>query len=293
MDATQFDLHADVEQRHWWFTGRRQIVRALIEKLAPPQQQKVVLDVGCGTGGNIASLADAYTSIGVDTSAYAIEHARRRFPNVEFHCTSSDQEVAEFVPRADVITLMDVIEHVPDDFALVSRVLSAARPGTHVVITVPADLALWSGHDEVFGHYRRYDRERLQVVWESLPVTCRLLSHFNARLYPVVNLIRRAKRKRQQQSGEHTTDLKIPAAPLNWMLHGIFAGESRRLVKLLEQPQREPYRHGVSLLAVLRREPGEIATRTRPADAPPDYYDPVRKEYGNSSQASAAAGASP
>lgn len=279
MDKAEYDLHAEVERRHWWFTGRRRIMQELIHELTPPGAGKTIVDVGCGTGANIASLAADYRAVGVDASQYAIEHARRAFGDVEFHGTADDDAVANLAHEADAVTIMDVLEHVPDDYAMLSKLLSAARPGAHFLITVPADLSLWSKHDEVFGHYRRYDREQLAGVWAGLDVECRLLSYFNTRLCPIVRMIRSRKRRREARSDAHESDLKIPPAPLNAMLRAVFAGEARRLVRALRDRRTPPYSQGVSLIAILRRGEGEIVPRTRPAEAAPDYYDPVGGRY--------------
>ena len=85
MHYEQFQLHADIEQRHWWFVGRRRILCRLVAEVLPPiAAKRVIVDVGCGTGGNIAALADRYRCVGIDTSAEAIELARQRFPHVRF-----------------------------------------------------------------------------------------------------------------------------------------------------------------------------------------------------------------
>ena len=80
MQTEQFQLHADIEQRHWWFVGRRQIMRRLAAAVLPPSPDATVIDVGCGTGGNIGFLADWYRAIGIDTSAEAIDRRDLDFP---------------------------------------------------------------------------------------------------------------------------------------------------------------------------------------------------------------------
>ena len=240
---------------------------------------KTVVDIGCGTGANIASLAGDYRAIGTDASPDAIERAQRRFPQAEFHCTTDEAQLAKFIAQADVVTCMDVMEHVPDDFSLLSSLLAAAKPDTHFLLTVPAMLSLWSGHDETLAHYRRYDRTRFERTWTGLPVTCRMHSYFNARLYPLVRAIRNTNALLGRTSGVQGTDLKIPAAPLNRTLHRIFLGEKPRLLRQLQQNSTNAYRRGVSLIAVLRREPGEVVVRTKPSDLLADYFDPVTKQY--------------
>jgi SAM-dependent methyltransferase len=270
MQTDQFQLHADIEQDHWWFVARRRIVRQLIGEILPPAADALIIDVGCGTGGNIADLADDYTCLGIDTSAEAVALAERRFPQVQFVCGSAPQDLGAKIEQAKLVLLMDVLEHVPDDFAVLSALLAAARPGTHFLLTVPADYSLWSEHDRSFGHYRRYDRQRLEMVWAGLPVTPRLVSYFNSRLYWLIRLIRERNRLRGEAAGRAGTDFWMPRPSLNRMLQSIFAGESRRLSGLLAGRYRRGYRRGASLLALLRREAGELPIRQKPPSLPAD-----------------------
>jgi SAM-dependent methyltransferase len=273
MQSDQFQLHAEIEERHWWFRGRRSIVRRLLAEIAPPSAGRRIVDVGCGTGANIASLADAYVCHGIDPSAEGIALARQRFPAVKFTCGLAPEAFGPEERDADVLLAMDVMEHVPDDFLFASSLLGALKPGGHFLITVPADAALWSAHDEAFGHYRRYSRPRLERVWRDLPVTPLLVSHAMARLYPVVRAVRSWNRGRGQAAGEAGTDFTMPPAPVNTALEWLLAGEASRLVAALSNPARA-YRRGVSLIAILRREPGAIEPACRPADVPADVVPP-------------------
>jgi len=273
MQSDQFQLHAEIEERHWWFRGRRAIVRRMLAEIAPPGTGRRIVDVGCGTGANIASLADAYVCHGIDPSAEGIALARQRFPAVKFTCGLAPEAFGPEERDADVLLAMDVMEHVPDDFLFASSLLAALKPGGHLLITVPADAALWSAHDEAFGHYRRYSRERLERVWCDLPVTPLLVSHAMARLYPVVRAVRAWNRGRGQAAGHAGTDFTMPPAPVNAALEWLLAGESSRLVATLSNPARA-YRRGVSLIAILRREPGTIEPAGRPPDVPADVVPP-------------------
>jgi 2-polyprenyl-3-methyl-5-hydroxy-6-metoxy-1,4-benzoquinol methylase len=252
MQTAQFQLHAEVEERHWWFTARRQIVRTLAHAIEPPNRATTLVDVGCGTGGNLAAFRGDYRCLGIDTSAEAIALARRRFPQSEFICGHAPQDLGEDVRAARIVLLMDVLEHVPDDSAMFSSLAAACEPGTHLLVTVPADMALWSPHDENFGHYRRYDAARFQSIWSGLPVEPLLVSHFNSRLYPVVRLIRTINRRRGESAGAAGTDFHIPASPVNRLLERVFAGEASRLKSALGK-RGKVYRRGVSLIAVLRK----------------------------------------
>ncbi|MEN6451163.1 MAG: class I SAM-dependent methyltransferase [Thermoguttaceae bacterium] len=254
MQHEQFQLHADIEERHWWFVARRRILCRLVAEVLPPSRESLIVDVGCGTGGNIAALADRYRCVGIDTSADAISLAKRRFHNVEFRTGQAPRSLGELAGQAKLILLCDVLEHVAEDAAMFAELLAAASPGCHFLITVPADPSLWSEHDETFGHFRRYDVARLEQVWSGQPVTVQLVSYFSSRLLPTVRCVRSRNRRRGHASGRAGTDFWMPTRPLNSLLTAIFAGESRRLVAALHG--RKPgYAAGTSLLALLRRSP--------------------------------------
>jgi 2-polyprenyl-3-methyl-5-hydroxy-6-metoxy-1,4-benzoquinol methylase len=270
MHSEQFQLHADIEQRHWWFVARRRILRRLVAKVLAPSPEASIVDIGCGTGGNVAALANQYPCVGIDTSAEAIELAQRRFPHVRFIVGRAPADLGELAGQAKLFLLTDVLEHVGDDYAMFSQLLGALSPGSHLLLTVPADESLWSEHDEAFGHYRRYDLARLEGIWAGLPVTTRLVSHFNHRLLPVVRLVRAWGRFRGGTAGRAGTDFWLPSRPVNRLLTDIFAGEARRLAAAL-QGRKPGYRTGASLVALLRREAGPIAVRQKPDNLPPDH----------------------
>ena len=253
MQASQFELHAELEDRHWWFRGRRCIVRRLVQRVFPPANDRAIVDVGCGTGASIAAFTDQYACLGIDPTPEAIALARSRFPQVSFICGSVPLHL-EMEEKTRLFLLLDVLEHVADDAALLTDLAHMMRPGEQLLITVPADMALWSQHDVSYGHYLRYDPERLCSSWADLPFSARLVSHFNVRLYPIVRALRTLGRWRKQAWGSAGTDLRLPSAPINRLLENLLAGESKTLLTRLEDPNRRGFRRGVSLIALLRRE---------------------------------------
>lgn len=278
MNSPQFQLHAQIEERHWWFVARREILGRIVREVLPASPNALVVDVGCGTGANLAALARDYRCLGIDTSAEAIELARRRFPRAEFVVGDAPADLGPLAAEARLFLLTDVLEHVPDDFLMLSELLAAASPGALFLLTVPADMALWSPHDVSFGHYRRYTLPRLARVWDGLRVRTRLLSYYNARLYRLVRLVRAINRRRDRASGAAGTDFAQPPRPLNWLLRRIFASEGRRLVRQLQGLGGRAYSRGVSLIALLEREEGEIQVRTRPSDVAADAHNPAEAE---------------
>lgn len=275
MDDAQMALHAQMEERHWWFLGRRRIVQQLARRLLPADERRLIVDVGCGTGGNAASFVRDHDVVGIDTSPAAIDLARTRYPDVRFWCGALAEAPEQLDAGADLYLIMDVLEHVADDFLLLSTLLARCTKGAHVIVTVPAHADLWSGHDEALEHYRRYDPARLAAVWQGLPVTTRALSYFNARLYAVIKMGRRLANWRGRTHGDRGTDLSVPPQPLNRWLTSILADEDRLLVDLLEGRRQIGYRTGVSLLAVLRVENDGIELRTKPTGMPDHPNAPV------------------
>jgi SAM-dependent methyltransferase len=278
MHPDVFRLNARLQETHWWFAARREVLGAIVRAVVPSAPGTVVVDVGCGTGANLAGLCDQYDVVGLDPSPEAVQMAAERFPNARFVCGSTPDDLGEIVHHARLFLLTDVLEHVRDDFELLSRWLAASRPGAVFLLTVPADRSLWSEHDRTHGHFRRYDRRRFVQLWDGLPVTCRMLSAFNFRLYPAVKLVRGVNRLLGRTGGPLGTDLGLPRPWLNALLRRVFAGEARRLLDVLSGTSRPPARRGVSWLAVLRREAGVITPRRRLADVVPDQFDPDRED---------------
>jgi SAM-dependent methyltransferase len=254
MGPAQVEVHAEMEERHWWFAGRRMILRALAAQILADAEHATIVDVGCGTGGNAGALAERYRVIGIDPSPLAVAHARARHPGVRFEVGSDPELLGDDAHGADLFLLMDVLEHVEDAGNLLERVVACAKPGAHVLVTVPAGMELWSEHDTALGHLRRYEPETLRPLWAALPVEVRLLSPFNARLYAPIRAARVLGRWRRRAWGGAGTDLARAPGPLNHLLTLVFGAESGALIDALSNHCTPAFRRGVSLVAVLRKE---------------------------------------
>lgn len=253
MEAEQFRLHGRMEENHWWFTGRRNIVQRLVHQVLPPGLGHVVLDVGCGTGGNVVAFSDGYACFGWDPSPEAIHLAKERFPGVRFFGGSVRGAITALGRPPDMILLMDVLEHIQRDRAFFLEMVAALRPGGYLLITVPAGMELWSPHDVTLGHFRRYNRLQLEELWEAEPVVPLLVSHYNARLYPVVRCVRYWTQRSGRAAGEANTDLHQPLVPLNALLKRILSSEADVLIKQMGK-RSVGFSRGCSLIALLQKE---------------------------------------
>lgn len=252
MDAQLFVTHARMEDTHWWFLARRQILAEVLRSSIPAGQGRMILDVGCGTGGNSAAFARDYTVIGIEPSKAAVELARVRFPAIQFIEGAAPEDAMDVCSRADAFVLSDVLEHIERDQSTVERLVASAKPGAIFLTTVPANQALWTEHDVSHGHFRRYTLESFAKIWRNAPVETQLLSYFNSRLYPIVYGLRKLHQWRSKPAMHNDTDLALPSPPVNRALQQVFAGEGRKLVDRIGHAG-SVYRRGVSVIGVFRK----------------------------------------
>jgi SAM-dependent methyltransferase len=242
MERTEFALHADVEDDHWWFAARREIILAVLAKYLPPGGGQLVAEIGCGTGGNLKFLQEHYRVMGVDIAPEAVSLARAR---TDCPILQGDFRLclAGRWQEIDALLLADVIEHVDDDAAFLRDCVLSLRPGALALVTVPAHRFLWSNHDVVLGHRRRYSRHSFRVLWRDLPVEELFFTSFNSLLFPLIALYRLCS---SPQTPAASSDLRMPAPWVNRMLYTLFSCE-KEVVKHVPLPW------GVSMLALLRR----------------------------------------
>jgi SAM-dependent methyltransferase len=225
------DVYAELfelEDRHWWFRGRREILFRVLDHELPQSQpgQRRILDVGCGTGALTQRLA-AYGDVqGLDTDAEAIRFCRLRgMENVQQASVPFPFEDGGF----DLVTALDVLEHVPDDRGMLDEIHRVLVPGGAFLATVPAYRFMWGPHDEVHHHERRYTAPQLRASVEQAGLVVRRLTYFNTLLFPAVAGIRMLRRLRRG-AGEARSDCRpIRIGPLNDFLGRLFASEGALL----------------------------------------------------------------
>jgi len=242
METAEMTAMLEHDEQHWWYRGRRRILRAELDGL-PLGPSSRLLDAGCGSGRTLDELSCYGSASGVDVSPLAVEAAHRRgHPDVQLGALES-------LPFADasfdVVTCLDVLEHTPDDRVSLAELLRVTVPGGLALVTVPAYQGLWSHHDEVNLHYRRYGRRQLEDSAVASGWTWVRDTHFNAVLLAPAAVVRRASRGRGHAA--ETSDLELTPAFADRLLELPMAAEAR----WLRSGGRLPC--GLSLLAVLRR----------------------------------------
>jgi SAM-dependent methyltransferase len=231
-----------VEDRHWWYRGRRRVLDRTIARLGLPPRARI-LDAGCGSGRNMADLARYGPVTGVELSEAAASLARER--HVGEVVEGSVLEMP-FAPASfDLVVCLDVIEHLQDDRAALRELRRVLAPGGALLVTVPAYQWLWSGHDEVNHHHRRYSRATLRRAAREAGWECTHTTHFNSLLLPVAIALRALDRLHTRAT-ESSLDLWVPPAPLNWLLQLPLDLEAAVIGRGGTIPA------GLSLMAVLR-----------------------------------------
>lgn len=238
MERIVYDRMAALDQQHWWYRARREVLSALITRCALPPKNARILEVGCGTGHNLPMLAKfgRVDAIEVDPAARAMAEERlgRAVGSAPL------PELGGLEERSfDLIGSFDVIEHIDDDRAALASIARLLKPGGKFVMTVPAHQWMWSAHDVVNHHRRRYSKSGLRQLVEGSPLKLQQLGYFNSLLFPVAVAARLAGKI----TGKDDGDDSLPPAPINKALEAVFAQEARLIGKV-------PLPPGLSLFAV-------------------------------------------
>lgn len=244
MDPKAYLEMNSVEQRHWWFVARRKIIESVINGLNLPANAKI-LEIGCGTGGNLGLLS-CYGSVdAIEMNADAISIVRTTYgDNVRVIQGCLPGVSPDLVGQYDLVCMFDVLEHIEDDRGTLRDVRSLLNSSGQLLLTVPAYSWLWGKHDEFLHHKRRYTLSRLEDCLIQNGLFPKKLSYFNCWLFPLVAIGRLFDKVFKPTS---STGTGVPPEGVNKLLQTIFASE-----QLLLKLGRLPF--GVSLLAIAKRD---------------------------------------
>ena len=238
MERVVYQQMAELDDRHWWYRGRRKIIADLIRRYARVPADAQILEIGCGTGHNLAMLAGFGHVDGLELDDEARTMSEKRLGRSVL--SSPLPELADVADRHyDLIGAFDVIEHIDDDRAAIASIATKLKAGGTFVMTVPAHQWMWTAHDVVNHHKRRYSRRGLKALFEQSPMKLDKIGYFNSLLFPLAIAERASSKLRGKEDG----DVRLPPAPLNGALEAVFSAE-RHLVGRL------PLTPGLSLFAV-------------------------------------------
>ncbi|MEK9175476.1 MAG: class I SAM-dependent methyltransferase [Patescibacteria group bacterium] len=232
------------EKRHWWFVGRRKIIHSFLQQCIHTPRASA-LDVGCGTGFNLELLREFSNDVqGLEPSSEVVsflQQERADFPII--HGTFPEDAMSK---TYDIVTLLDVLEHIDDDEAALKKIEKLLAPDGIALITVPALSFLWTEHDTLHHHKRRYTKKELiEKIGRSTHLEIEQISYMNFLLAPMIMAIRMIKKILHARPDK--SDLFAVSAIPNAILIGIFSFELH-ILRFINFP------FGISLICVLRKK---------------------------------------
>jgi SAM-dependent methyltransferase len=239
MERIVYDRMAELDSRHWWYRARREILAGLIRRRIRLPENPRILEIGCGTGHNLVMLKrfGRVDAVEIDPAARAIASGRLGHAVMDAPLPA----LTGVEDRAyDLVAILDVLEHVEADREALESIARKLRPGGRILIAVPAHPWMWSAHDVVNHHKRRYTRKTLRAAVEAAGLELDMMSWFNSLLFPLAAAARFAGKVRRKDD----SDDKLPPRPLNALFETIFGLERYAIGRL-------PFPPGVSLVAIV------------------------------------------
>lgn len=248
MDRQLLDKYRRLELEHWWFRVRAGILADGMERIAAGRPGLRILNVGAATGRSTEILRRFGTvkSIEYDEPSY-------RYCRDVLHM-DIDQGSITALPYADdsfdVVCCFDVIEHVQEDRKGMDELVRVCAPGGVVFLTTSAYMSLWSDHDRINHHYRRYVLDDFRAYLRPHSGNWLRATYYNALLFPPIWLVRMAQRLLPRKRYEDLRpDNEFMQSPLTDRIFGAIFGLERHLLRLIDFP------FGVSLIVVWRKAP--------------------------------------
>ena len=243
MQSHHYPLVYEVEEKHWWYVGRRRIIACLVERICATSNNPnpSILDVGCGTGANLKMLAAYGQAEGVDISPQAVDFCRER--GLDSVRLGAIEHLPYESNSFDLVTALDVVEHLDDDVAGLREMRRVLRPDGRLLVFVPAFMFLWGVQDDVSNHRRRYTLPKLLSAVEAAGFSIEWSSYANISFFLPVLLVRSVMRWLRLSAA---TEYGINIPPLNGPFSRLFAAE-RFVLKRGKLP------FGVSAVCIARR----------------------------------------
>lgn len=226
MQREGFRVTAAHEVAHWWFRSRRELFVAQVRRTACelgfPARTLRLLDFGCGTGFNLAFLREFGDVCGADRLRAQDEEFRRK----DGFRVLDVRELARHPGEFDLITALDVLEHLDDDVEELRMLRRLLARGGQIVLTVPAYGWLWSGEDVISEHRRRYTRAKLIRACEAAGLCVRHVTYFNLAILPAMAAVVWTRRV-FDRGAEPRSNLTMPPPWLNETLYALTSREAR------------------------------------------------------------------
>lgn len=242
MDFKSFLQMANFEEDHWWFYGRRNIIKYFLDKFKLNMKAKI-LEIGCGTGSNLELLSKYGKVFALEPSKDAFIYLNKKnFINIDLRKGTCPADL-KYKEKFDLICLFDVLEHIEEDQHSINKIVDILKPHGRLFITVPSYQWLWSSHDVNLMHKRRYNKKTLRNLFKNLSIKEEDFTYFNSFLFPFA-LVQRLFLLNLKND---TVNNRSPNYAVNFILKKIFLLESFFL-RFFSLP------FGLSLLIILTKD---------------------------------------
>lgn len=254
MGPKELEGLARVSGRHWFYRGKRRVIWYWLRRVGALAGRPLLVDCGAGTGEFAVEATRHCRVMGLDDSDWAVNRLEGLLGS-----GNARKATVTALPiddgAADIVTALDVIEHVADDRAAVAEFHRVLRPGGWLAVTVPACPFLWSSWDEVLGHHRRYTHRTLKTLLEDGGFQPARLAYINVPAFPAMVAARILRRWAGEPSGWRFEDW-IPPGPINALLEELFVWTA--CMPHVRFPA------GASLLAIARQQVPGISPKAWP-----------------------------
>lgn len=184
MERNVYIRQYNQNKNHWWFEGRKLILRAILKKYL--NNKKKILDYGCGVGINLDMLSKFGRVFYYDKSKLAIKYVKKKYYNKNFFVNI--KELNRYKKKFDLVLATDVVEHIKNDKKEILKISHLLKKDGYILITVPAFQSLYSSKDVSLKHYRRYDKEKLRDLLNKYFHEIKL-TYFNFILFLPISIL--------------------------------------------------------------------------------------------------------
>jgi len=238
-----------LQKEHWWFRGRRMILASLIAGLGLRPGSRI-LEAGAGSGGNIALLQEFGSVSAFDMDEEAVNFCRLDTGVHSLVGSLPGENPYQDSGDYDLVVALDVLEHIGEDRESLVSLSSCLAHDGRILLTVPAYQWMFSGHDVIHHHKRRYTLAGLESVVGASGLVVDSSGYFNSILFPIVAAVRIGSKA---LSRDASSDTRMPGRRLNSLLAWIFGLEARIL-------GRAAFPFGTSIFLIASRPASNVAS---------------------------------